>query len=398
MPKYRYTAVSIKGETVTGEHTSPDQAGVADMLRQGGYFPSKIVQIGADASKTRRKVPIKVLSGFCSQLATLMRAGVNISKSLEILTLQQENKTFRIILADVYASVQRGLGLSEAFEPYQNNFPPLFSNMLEAGEESGTLDSCMERAGSSFTRISKLNSKAKNAMIYPMIIVVVMLGLIALMLLVVLPQFSEMYADAGTELPAITEMLLSTSDLVRERWFIFLGVIAAIVFGTKAWLDSDRGRTAFDKFKLGLPVVSKLLGKIYAARFCRTLASLGSAGVPLTTSIAVTARSVLNRLVEKELYKVVDGINRGELLSNQLEKMNLLPPMIVHMVRLGEETGTMEELLIQAADYYDEEADSAMQALTAMLEPLMIIIMAIIIVPILLGVLMPMFNMAGAMV
>lgn len=397
MPKYKYEAVSLSGEKQTGEHTAADQNGVIAMLRENGLYHTSIVKIADDAKKTKGKVPVKILAGFCSQMATLMRAGVPISKALEILTEQADHPVFRTVLDDVYNSVLRGLSLSESFAPYAATFPPLMTNMIEAGEASGTLDSCLNRAGESFTRIAKLNSKVKNAMIYPSIILVVLAGLLVLMLVVVIPMFSDMYADAGADLPAFTQMLLNVSNAVSRFWYIFAGLIVAAVAGFKSWVKTDNGRTKFDTFKFRLPVVSKLLRVIYAARFSRTLASLGSAGVPLTESLTVTARSVLNRLMEKELYKAVDGITRGELLSTQLERMGLLPPMIVYMVKLGEETGTMDDLLHQAADYYDEESDSAMQALTAMLEPLLIIVMAIIVVPILIGVLMPMFDMTNVM-
>jgi len=268
-------------------------------------------------------------------------------------------------------------------------------NMIEAGEASGMLDMCLDRAAVSFTRIARLNAKIKNAMIYPVIILVVLVGLLALMLLVVLPIFSEMFMDAGAELPAFTQALLSASDFLANRWYVVAGIVATIAIGFKAWRSTDAGNTAFNKFKLKVPIVKKLIAKVYAARFCRTLASLGSAGVPLTQSLAVTARSVLNRYMEKELYKTVEGINRGELLSVLLERMGLLPPMIVYMVRLGEETGTMDDLLIQAADYYDDESDVAVTAMTALLEPMMIIVMAIVVVPILLAVLMPMLDLAN---
>ena len=397
MPKYKYEAVSLTGEKRSGEHTAPDQAAVMAMLRESDLYHTKIEKISDDAQKTKKRVPVKILAGYCSQMATLMRAGVPISKSLEILASQQDHPVFRIVLDDVYNSVLRGLSLSESFAPYADNFPSLMINMIEAGETSGTLDGCMDRAGDSFSRIASLNSKVKNAMIYPIIILIVLFGLLVLMLVVVIPQFSSMYADAGADLPGFTQFLLSVSGLVSSRWYVFAGVIGGIVFGFKSWLKTDKGRTTFDTYKFQLPIVSKLLKIIYAARFSRTLASLGSAGVPLTHSLNVTARSVLNRFMEKEIYKAVEGINRGELLSTQLERMNLLPPMIVYMVRLGEETGTMDDLLTQAADYYDEESETAMQALTSILEPLMIILMAIIVVPILIGVLMPMMDFANLM-
>ena len=393
MPKYKYSAVSETGEQATGEYTAADETAVTGMLRQGGYYPTQIKLIALDEERVRKRIPVKVLSGYCAQMATLLRAGVPISRALEILTAQQEHPAFRKLLEDVYSSVLRGVSLSDAFRPYEKSLPALLVNMMEAGETSGTLDDCMERAGDSFSRLAKLNSKVKGAMIYPAIIMTVMFGLIILMLTVVLPQFSEMYADSGADLPGFTQFLLNISDALIRYWYLFLGVTVAIVVGSKAWLSSESGKLAFDKFKMEVPMVRKLLPKIYAARFARTLASLSSTGVPLTQSLAVTARSILNSVIEKDLYEAIEGINRGELLSTQLERMKAFPLMIVYMVKIGEETGTMDDLLNQAADYYDDESENAIQALTSMLEPLLIVLMAIIIVPILIGVLLPMFGM-----
>ena len=397
MPKFRYKAVSLTGEHTTGEYTAADEASVSDMLRQGGYYPESIKMIAKDASFKSVRIPVKALSGFSSQMATLMRAGVPISKSLEILTAQQEHLGFRKILEDVYSAVLRGVSLSEAFIPHEKSFPSLFINMIEAGEASGTLDSCMERAGQSFFRLAKLNNKVKNAMIYPIVILVVLIGLLIVMMAFILPMFAGMFEDAGAELPGFTQGLLGVSSFVVNRWFVIVGVVAFIVIGFKWWKGTPGGTLTIADIKLGFPKVGKLIAKVYAARFARTLASLTASGVPLTQGLAVTARSVLNARIEKELYMAIEGINRGELLSTQLEMMNRLPMMITYMVRLGEESGTLEELLNQAADYYDEESESALQAMTSMLEPMLIVLMAIIVVPILIAVLLPMLNMSNMM-
>lgn len=393
MPKYKYTAISATGEKSSGEHVAPDQESVVDMLRQGGYYPQEIKMIQKDVKKNAVKIPAKVLASYCTQMSTLLRAGVPISSALEILTAQQEHPKFKGVLEDVYGQVLRGIGLSDSFKPYENSLPALFVNMIEAGEAAGTLDSCLDRAGKSFMRIAKLNSRVRNAAIYPSIILVVLFGLLALMLVVVLPAFSEMYTDAGAELPGFTQVMLNISDFVRNGWAVILGIIIIVAVVFIKWKQSTAGKLAFDRFKLRIPKVSNLLAKVYAARFSRTLASLGAAGVPLGQSLDVTARSIMNTHIEKQVYACIDGINRGELLSSNLEKIQEFPPMIAYMTRLGEESGTMEDLLEQVAEYYDEESETAMQALTAMLEPMLIILMAIIIVPVLIGVLLPMFNM-----
>jgi type IV pilus assembly protein PilC len=327
----------------------------------------------------------------------MLKAGVPIAKTIEILKDQMEDRSMRKIMDDVYTSVHRGNSLSESLLPYQSNFPAMFLNMVEAGEASGTLDLCLERAGASFTRSTKLNNKVKNAMIYPAVILTVLIGLLIIMLVFVIPAFAELYAGSNAELPAYTQALLRAGEFVQNRWYVLILVIALIIFGVRAWLSTERGRTAFDRFKFKIPVVKKLINKVYASRFARSLSSLSSAGVALPEALSVTARSVINKYMEKEIYKVVDSVNRGEGLSAPLERMKLLPPMIVYMTRLGEESGTMDTLLMQAAEFYDEESDTALQAMMALLEPALIVLMAIIVVPILIGVLLPMFNMYSTM-
>jgi type IV pilus assembly protein PilC len=396
MARFKYTAVSMTGEQLSGLYTAPDRESVIQMLRLGGYFPTEIKQQKADEGlATKQKIKIKPLAGLCSQMAAMLRAGVPIAKTLEILKSQTEDKPLKKVMEDVHTSIQRGSSLSEALNPYAGLFPVIFINMIEAGEASGTLDMCLERAGVSFTKSAKLNNKVRNAMIYPTVILVVMIGLLLLMLLYVMPQFIGLYSNSNVELPGITQAIMGMSDFLQERWYIVIGMLVVIFIAIRFALSSDGGRTSFDRLKFRLPLIHKMLNKVYAARFARTLASLSSAGVALPQALSVTARSVLNRHMEKELYKVVDAINQGGELSGLLEKMGLLPPMIVYMTRLGEESGTMDTLLLQAADFYDEESDSAVSAMLALLEPALIILMAAIVVPVLMAAVLPMFDMVS---
>jgi type IV pilus assembly protein PilC len=251
----------------------------------------------------------------------------------------------------------------------------------------------MERAGAMFARNVKLNRKIKSAMVYPMVLLTLIIGVVVLMMVVVIPQFRTLFDQNNAELPGLTVLMITISDAFRYYWYIILGVAAAIVVGVKMWLSSPPGRLAFDRFKLKMPVVGKLLVKVYAARYSRTFSSLTSAGVPLIEAIRVTARSIINRHIEEELYEVANAVNRGEGLSGPLDKIEALPKTVVYMTRIGEESGTMSELLGRIADMYDDEAETALQALTALMEPAMIILMALIILPIVLAVILPVFSM-----
>jgi type IV pilus assembly protein PilC len=394
MPRFRYKAVNAEGNNISGEYAAPDMLSVVSMLRGSGYFPTGVTNIGEDVVRvTTKKISLKSLAAMCKHMAAMLRTGVSISDTLEIMRSQTEDKELKKLLEDVFQNVLRGVSLFDAFSPYKPNFPDMFLNMIEAGEASGKLDSCIERAGQVFTRSSKTNNRIRNAMIYPIVLVSVMVLMLTGIMVFVIPQFQQLFAQNNASLPLITQILVSMSDFVRNRWYILVSVIVVIVLGFNFWLSNRKGRIAFDKFRLGMPIVGKMLKVIYASRYAQMLSSMNMAGVPLGTALGVTARSIGNAYIEEGLYDVSTAVNEGERLSTQLVKLGMLPLMLVHLTRLGEESGTMDELLDQAADFYDSESESAIQALTSLLEPLMIVIMAIILVPVLLGILLPIFNM-----
>jgi len=269
--------------------------------------------------------------------------------------------------------------------------------MVEAGEQSGSLDSCIERAGNTFLRTAKLNSRVQSAMIYPMVVVCVMVLLVLFLLIFIVPQFADMYAQQGADLPGFTQVVVDIGDFVQAQWHVVIGAIVAFLIANKLFMGIDGVRTAWDSAKMRLPIAGKLITKIYAARFTRTLSSLNSAGVPIGRALDITARSIVNKHIEKKIYSIVDGINRGETLSSQLAVAGIFPPLIVHATNIGEESGTLDEMLIRAADFYDEEAEIALDALMALLEPLLIVALAIVVGPILVAVLLPMFGVMELM-
>jgi len=397
MPKYLYKAISMAGETTSGSYFAQDRAAVINLIRVDGLFPVVIKEIGKAKEAITRKLDTKDVAGFCSQLGTMLKAGVPIAKTLDILQGQLENKKLRDITKEVFDHVQKGISLSEAFRPHSHSFPSTFMNMLEAGEASGTLDVCMERAGATYTRSARMNSKIKSAMVYPMVLMALVVAIVAGMFMFVIPQFATLYESASADLPALTRLLISISEFVTEYWYITIGITVVVAAGIKLVLSTDSGHTKFDAMKLRLPVISKLIVKIYASRYARTLSSLNTAGVPLIEALNVTARSITNRHIEKKLYVVIDEVVRGEALSVPLERADVMPPMIVYMTKLGEESGMMDSLLEQTADYYDHESEIAIQTLTSILEPGMIIVMAAIIVPVILAIIMPVFNMYSLM-
>jgi len=270
--------------------------------------------------------------------------------------------------------------------------------MIEAGEASGRLDLCLTRAGTSFSQMYRLNDKVKNAMIYPAVLGTLAFGVVVLMLVFVIPQFTKLYEDNSAELPMFTQVLLNVSDFVVNYWYFFAIGITVIALTFYAWVSTDGGRTKFDKLKIRIPALKKLMLRVYASRYARSLSAFIMAGIPVTKGLEVTARSISNRYIEKQLYEVIKGITQGKVLSTELGTAAIFPSMIVYLTKLGEESGTLDELMAQAADYFDNESDTAISALVALLEPLMIIIMAAIVAPIIIAIILPVFNMYNTMV
>ena len=395
MPKYKYSAVTIDGKEVKNQTiNATNEVTALTLLRADGYYPSAIQEVREGSLEiTTAKVKPRAMAGFCNQMAAMARAGVPISTTLEILRDQAEDPVLKKIMPDVYVDVHKGSSLSEALAPHAKRLPSFFLSMVEAGEASGSLDRCMERAAQSFTTSSKLNQKVKGAMIYPLVLLIVLIGVIVLMMTMVVPQFAAIYADLDAELPAMTLMLMAVSEFFVTRWFILLGAAIAVVGGFIFWKQSKTGAMAFDSFILKIPKVGKLLQKIYAARFAESLSSLTVAGVSLPDAIDITARSVSNKYIEWGLGEAVEALRKGETLSSQLSKMGVFPPLIVYVVRTGEESGTMEELLAKTSEFYNDEAEAAVTALISLLQPLLIVVMAIVILPVLLGIVQPMFGM-----
>lgn len=400
MPNYSYVAINMSGAEITGEHSSPDEKGVANMLHQQGFYATSIKKAKGGLGNVTIGTPklhVKVVARFCTQIAAMLRSGVPIVRTLEILASEAEDKKLKTILEDINASIRQGSSLSQAVKPHEAAFPILFHSMVDAGEASGTLDSCLERAGTSFTRAAKLQARIKGAMIYPAIIFVVLVGMLILMLTFVVPQFAEIFADAGADLPAFTIFLMNASDFLIANWPMLLAILVAVIVILITFFKTEYGRYRLDRFKTRIPVISKLLNKIYAARFTRSLSSLVAAGVNMPVALEISARTVVNAFLKKELEGVVVDVKQGVQLSESFSRIGVLPQLVTSVTKIGEESGELEDMLSQVAEYYDDESDTAVQSLLTMMEPALILMMAAIVVPVLIGVLQPMFGMVEAL-
>jgi type IV pilus assembly protein PilC len=287
--------------------------------------------------------------------------------------------------------------LSEAFREHDEKFPSIFFSILEAGEMSGTLDDSFERLGASFEKDYKLQNKIKNALTYPIVVGIVATAVVIYLLAEVVPTFVGVFESTGSQLPAVTELLISISDFVRNNYIILAGVILLIVVAIRVILKTHSGRFEWDKTKLKLPVFGKLIKKIVAARFTRTLCTLFSSGVSLTASLEVSSRSLNNLFVEEGILEVTENVKQGRALADTLEELDVFPAMVYHMTRVGEESGTLETMLERTSDYYTDEANDAITRMMSMLEPLIIVVLGGIVLFIVISILLPMFQMINIM-
>jgi type IV pilus assembly protein PilC len=326
----------------------------------------------------------------------MIGAGLPMVQCLDILAQQMESQAFRKVIAEVRDSVSSGSTLAEALGKHKKVFDELYCNMVEAGEVGGALDTILVRLATYREKADALNRKVKGAMVYPAVILVVAAGVTFAMLTYIVPIFAKMFANLGTELPAPTQMVLKISNFIRE--FFWYGVALLVAGGVifSRWVKTDKGRLAFDKFKLKIPLIGDLIRKTAVARFTRTLGTLISSGVSILDALDTTAKTAGNRVVHDAIKKSVLSIAEGETITQPLKESGVFPPMVIQMISVGEKTGGLDEMLQKIADFYDEEVDAAVSALTSIIEPVIILFMGVVIGGILIAMYLPMFDIVGA--
>lgn len=323
---------------------------------------------------------------FCRQFVSMLRAGVSIVEALDMLSIQTENKTLSQAIREVRTEIGKGSTLSEAMEKQNKVFPPMLVNMVEAGETSGSIDKSLERMAIQFEKEAKLKGMMKRSMMYPMVLGVVALVILVVMLTYVIPNYMEMFDGYDFEMPALTLAIMHMGDFVKNHAILLVAIIVAIVIGIKSWKKTESGQEFFGTRAIKIPVFKNLNIKTYSSVFARTLSTLMQAGIPMIDAVDSVANTMTNILYKRELLKAKEEIAKGVPLSEPLKNGGLFPPMVVHMMAIGEETGEIEEMLDKLADYYDEEVEVTTQTVLALLEPMIIVFMAI-----LAGVLAPQF-------
>lgn len=394
MKRYRYEGRSSSGK-VKGVMEGENIKEIYNILKGRKIFPIEITEEKKSISlniKFVRKINTKELALFCRQFHTMLNAGITIIAAMEILKGQTKNKTLHSGLDIIYDEIQKGSTLSEAMVK-TSVFPELLTSMVEAGELSGSLDTIMHRMARHYEKETKINNKIKSAMTYPVILGVLTILVVFFLLVFVLPKFIGLFTIADKELPALTRIVVGASNFLSRYYiFVLIGIIAVIILIIR-YFKSKRGKYVLDKTLLKIPLVNSNMIKITTSRFSRTLATLLSAGVPLIQAIESSARIVGNSYMEKKILLVKDDLRKGIELSELLSGIGIFPQMVISMMKIGEESGDLDTILDKTSDYYDDEVENSLQRLVALIEPLMIIVMAIIISVVAGAMLLPIFDL-----
>ncbi len=399
MARYKYKAMTAAGIAVKGIYEAKSKNDVLTMLRQNQYFPVKIVEQSKgreiELGKFFNRISNKDIAVFCRQFHSMLEAGISLINCLDILKQQTENKYFRSTIGEVYEKVQQGLTFSEALKRYDTIFPDMLINMIVAGEASGGLDTILERMANHYEKETRILNKVKGAMIYPMALAFLSVGVSILLLVFVFPNFISMFEGSDTPLPLPTRILMSVSSFLTGYWYIVIGIVILTVIIVRRILKNTEVQYKLDSFKLKIPIIKGINQKVITSRFSRTLATLISSGMPLLEALDIVARILNNKYVEQGILKAKDEVRRGVLLSVPIKEMNLFPPMLISMLSIGEEVGTLDEILNKTANYFDEEAETAIDTMTRLVEPMMLIVMALLIGFIVAAMMLPMFDMAS---
>ncbi|MCR5383239.1 MAG: type II secretion system F family protein [Saccharofermentans sp.] len=398
MANFRYQVIDANGKMSEGIIEASSIGEASRRLKADGKF---IASLSLDKGGSiwnmdigSPKLGTKDLVLISRQLASLLSAGITVVRSLDMLYQQLESKKAKKCIGEIYESVQSGRNLSEAFADQRGVIPNIMISMISAGEESGRLDEVMERLAEHFAKEAKVKNKISSAMIYPKILAgltaVVAIGLLTFLV----PKVGTTIAELGGEMPALTKALLAISGSLVKFWYIYLSVTGLVVYGFKLWKSSDKGAEQWSKLMLTIPVVGKATKMTASARFTRTVATLLKSGISVLQAVEITEKSLDNVILQKKLELARVEIRKGTSLSRSIRDITEFPPMIYAMVSIGEESGTLDSILEKAADYFEDEADSATQKMVSALEPIMIIIMAIIVGLVVGGIAMPILTMA----
>jgi type IV pilus assembly protein PilC len=400
MPVYQWVGKNKKDEVQKGEIEAVSEEAVKAQLIRQRIVPTRIKKkskdLFADVSFLQPKVKERDIILFARQFSTMIDAGLPIIQCLDILYSQQANSTFKKMLKDIKESVEGGATLAEALKKFPKQFDDLFVNMIAAGEAGGILDAILRRLAAYMEKAARLKSQVKGAMTYPVVTLIIAVVVLAVILVFVIPVFQEMFADFGGELPVPTQVVVAMSEMVKSKiLYIIIGIVLFTI-AFKKFHSTQKGRDFVDEMLLKIPVFGELLRKVAVAKFTRTMGTMLASGVSILEALDIVAKTAGNRTVEKAIYNVRSGIAEGRTMADPLIESGVFPPMVCQMIGVGESTGALDAMLEKIADFYDEEVDQAVDNLTSLIEPFMLVFLGVTIGGLVIAMYLPIFKMAGA--
>lgn len=414
MARFKFTALDAKGKEVNGEIDADSKEQALQRIKDRQFFPTKVEAAdggNAPAAKARASGGMKkeikmpkwlqggvkpaVLTAFTRQLATLVNAGLPLMRSIRVLQRQERNPALKDALGDMAESVEGGSTFAEALAAHPKIFDRLYINMVRAGEVGGVLDVVLGRLAEFQEKAQKIKSKVKSAMTYPVVVLCVAVGILVLLMVKIVPKFKEIFSSMDIQMPAITQKVMAVSDFMINHFLIFVGIIVGLVIVFKILSATKQGRYALDAFALKAPAFGSLVTKNAISRFTRTLGTLMHAGVPVLQALNIVKETVGNEVVSKAIATVHDAVKEGENMAPPIASSKIFPPMVVSMVEVGEETGALPDMLTKIADSYDDDIDNAVASITSIIEPVMIIFLALIVGTIVVALFMPLMSIMG---
>jgi len=401
MPVYQWVGKTRNAEIKKGElEAASQEAATAQLIRQRitlTKIKPKPKDLFENVAFLQPKVKEHDIILFARQFSTMIDAGLPIIQCLEILCSQQANATFKKMLKDIKESVEGGATLAEALKNFPKQFDDLFVNMIAAGEAGGILDAILRRLAAYMEKAARLKSQVKGAMTYPIVTLLIAIVVLAVILVFVIPVFQEMFADFGGELPVPTQIVVAMSDMVKSKIIYILVAVFLFVIAFKKFYKTEKGHDVVDDVLLKLPVFGELLRKVAVSKFTRTMGTMLASGVAILEALDIVAKTAGNRSVEKAIYNVRSGIAEGRTMADPLQESGVFPPMVCQMIGVGESTGALDAMLEKIADFYDEEVDQAVDNLTSLIEPFMLVFLGATIGGLVVAMYLPIFKMAGAM-
>lgn len=401
MAQFYYEGKKLTGEVVKGTLDAETESEVIVSLRRQSVFPTKISKEVSSSPAVnlnflKPKVKSKDLAVFCRQFSTIIGAGISVVECVDILRKQTENRTLRETLNEIFEDVQKGMTLSASMRKFKKVYPEILVNMVAAGEISGALDTIMHRMMIHYEKEHKLNQKVSSAMVYPIMLIIFSVGVSTILLTFVLPAFVEMFVSLGATLPTPTRVLLRISEILRQYWYIFVLAILLITYGFQRMLSSADGRMRYDNFKLFVPVFGPVNRKVATARFSRSLATMLASGISILDAVDLVTKVLGNQAVAAKIQESTERLKKGEGISGPLAQTKIFPPMMISMLRIGEETGALDKMLESTADFYDDEVNFAVEKLVAVLNPIILLFMALVVSFIVISVALPMYEVINA--